>query len=228
MKNYSVILLPIVFLIVIVILLRNGCIKTHEVKVEKKELRSKYDSLQDKIDSLREIISSDSGKIESLKNYSSLLGEKYAEQKDFIKKKWHNFHRQDSVIKLYHVSDIEAGFQKRYNLPSSDSIVSITKQTGVAALLDLSHYDTLKNIIPYYIKADSALNARSIVQDSIINMQDRSLDNYRGMIGMYSNQKALLVKQRDIAEKQVRFMKRNNFGRSVAELALLILYIIKK
>lgn len=95
------------------------------------------------------------------------------------------------------------------------------------SLADLIRYDTLTKVIPMYQYTDSIFNLRLVNRDSVITIQNKSIKDYNQMIANYSNQREVLINQRNDADKALKKSKRKNFVTSAAAAVIAILYILK-
>jgi hypothetical protein len=217
-----------IFLILAFLVWRKNDIPVRDLKKEI-ALQHKYDSSQAIIDSMKVLIADANIVIANDNNLNIALIEQYKKQKDAISSLQKRMHNSDTVIRKYNSVQIESTFKNRYpaQYNPNDSTVTIGKAVGQASLIDLAHYDSLQLQIPLYAAADSILNLRIANRDSVISVKDNQISDYNSMIANYSNQRAVLVEQRNTAENQLKKQKFKTTISQIAGLAIIAALIIK-
>ena len=171
-------------------------------------LQHSFDSSQYVINGLRDQIKQDSLKVLYLDTIAKQLTVKYnIKQKELDALKAQKG-KNDSSIKKYNVIEIESSLQNRYNDHSKpDSIVTISKNIGQDVLVDLDYYDIIRKEIPVYDSIGILLNKKINNRDSIITIQNATIKDYNKILFNYSNQRDVLIKERNDAEKSTRKQK---------------------
>jgi hypothetical protein len=191
-------------------------------------LQHSYDSSQYVINSLKNQIKQDSLTVLSLDNNAADLTIKYNMVQNELDELKAKKGKKDPVIKKYNVVEIESSLQNRYNDHSKpDSIVTVSKNIGQEILVDLDYYDIIRKEIPIYDSMHILLNKKIKVKDSIITIQNASISNYNRILSNYSNQRDVLIKERNDAEKATRKQKTKTVISQILAGAALVLYILK-
>lgn len=191
-------------------------------------LQHSFDSSQYVINGLRDQIKQDSLKVLYLDTIAKQLTVKYnIKQKELDALKAQKG-KNDSSIKKYNVIEIESSLQNRYNDHSKpDSIVTISKNIGQDVLVDLDYYDIIRKEIPVYDSIGILLNKKINNRDSIITIQNATIKDYNKILFNYSNQRDVLIKERNDAEKSTRKQKTKTVISQILSAAALVLYILK-
>jgi len=191
-------------------------------------LKRSYDSSQIVINSLNSKIKRDSSTILYLDSIAKMLTIKYNGQEKELDAIKVQKGKKNSVIKKYDVVEIEESFQSRYNDHlKTDSIVTISKNIGQEVLVDLDYYDILKKEIPVYDSIGILLNHKINNRDSVIAIQNSTLKDYNQILLNYSNQRDLMIKERNDSDHATKKQKtRTIISQIIAGLAI-ALYILK-
>jgi uncharacterized protein YxeA len=228
MKN----ILNILLIVVVAILIYFLNFRNSEFNNQQKELvrlKHNYDSSQNIIDSMQLYITSANIWLQNEDNMNIALIDQYKKEKSNIDLMKQRINRADTIIRLYNSFEIENSFKKRYPLKydPNDSIVTIGKAIGQASLIDLAHYDSLQLQIPMYMVADSILNLRIANRDSVISKKDEEINDYNRMIANYSNQRQILIDERNMSDKALKKSKTKSVISQITAAGLLILLILK-
>jgi len=228
MKNILNAILLIVIAILIYLLLQKDSLISSQIN-RQAQLQHTYDSSQKIIDSLHERISDNEYVIHSLDNVNGALTDQYQSKKGEIARLTQSVNKPILVVNSYNLKQLDSAFAARYPTDTikTDSIVTLQKSIGMKSLADLIRYDTLTKVIPMYQYTDSILNLRLVNRDSVITIQNKSIKDYNQMIANYSNQREVLINQRNDADKALKKSKRKNFVTSAAAAVITILYILK-
>ena len=191
-------------------------------------LQHRFDSSQYVINGLRDQIKQDSLKVLYLDTIAKQLTVKYnIKQKELDELKAQKG-KNDSSIKKYNVIEIESSLQNRYNDHSKpDSIVTISKNIGQDVLVDLDYYDIIRKEIPIYDSIGILLNKKINNRDSIITIQNATIKDYNKILFNYSNQRDVLIKERNSLDAKAKKSKLKATLSQVLAGAIFILYVLK-
>lgn len=112
---------------------------------------------------------------------------------------------------------------------NKDSVVILSKGVAIKVLQDLTRYDLLRQDSANYEKQIAFLNLRLNTKDSIINEYDKLYHSYYTLSKNLSDQKTILIQQRDSWESKFRFQRRmKTLTQIYATGALILLLILKR
>ncbi len=196
--------------------------------IERTLLQHSYDSSQNVINQLFQTILLDSLCIASLDTAAKQLAVKYIDEKNELAALKAQIGKKDPPILKYNVVEIENAFKNRYNdHAKADSIVTISKNIGQETLVDLDYYDILKKEIPIYDSIGILLNAKINNRDSVITIQGGTIKNYNKILLNYSNQRDILIKERNQSDDAAKKQKKKTIISQILGAAALILLILK-
>lgn len=207
MKSIVISIIISVLLFIIFYLLNADKISIREERQKNLALMHLYDSSQRVIDSLSEVVSSSNIVIKNLDAVSVVLMQQYKSKKSELEgAKKTTPATIVKVVKNYSIKQLDSSFAARYpkDTIKSDSVVTLQRVVGVKVLADLIYCDTLKKIVPLYAFNDSILNLQLKNRDSVIVTQEKSIRDYNLMIANYSNQRQILINQRNDSDKALK------------------------